>query len=284
MAFLFRSCTLFAFLAVFSLQAFGQTIPNGDLETWPTDPNTGNRVPANWITFRTSASRGTAAPQHGFAYADIQSVDFFGSLLPGILRTRFAANRVPGYLNGYFRTSGTTATDSLYIWVRVFSDTTIVGQAQQGTYRQSGTWVPFGIQIYNLDPSLTPDSMAINIYTFRDDPTAPNPSIFSIDYLTLADTAIGAPLGTEIFTATRQGYSQNLGVLGNPSTGAAWELTMPGMDRYRYTLTNTSGQSLRTGSARGSLKLETTGLPAGIYLLTVDGPGVHTSRRLALAR
>lgn len=284
MASLFRSCTLFAFLAVSSLQAFGQTIPNGDLETWPTDPNTGNRVPANWITFRTSASRGTTAPKHGFAYADIQSVDFFGSLLPGILRTRFAANRVPGYLNGYFRTSGTTATDSLYIWVRVFSDTNLVGQAQQGTYRQSGSWVPFGIQIYNLEPGLTPDSMAINIYTFRDDPNAPTPSIFSIDYLTLADTAIGAPLGTEIFTTTRRGLAHTLTVLGNPSTGDAWEITLPGADRCTYTLTNTAGQSLRTGSARGSLKLETTDLPSGIYLLTVNGPGLHTSRRLAVAR
>lgn len=267
-----------------SLQGIhAQTIPNGDLETWPTDPNTGNRVPANWITFRTSAIRGTTAPQSGFAFATIQSVDFFGTLVPGILRNKFAVNRVPGYLNGYYRTSSNTATDSLYILVRVFSDTSLVGQAQQGTRWQTDTWIPFGIRIYNLNPSLTPDSMAINIYSYRDDPTAPGPSLYSIDNLTLGDTPIGNPLGTELFTTAKPSRRLGLSVVGNPSTGQPWEVALHTTLQVRYTLQNAAGAIVRRGQASGILRLDPADLPSGIYRLSLEGDAC-TSTRLALLR
>lgn len=277
-----KICTILIFSLLvwlsplFSAQA-QCTIPNAGFESWTDD------MPDNWFAFTCRQSTGRNG---GFSIETDTTVSFPFFFLP-TFGTATPCTQRSSYLNGYIKASFSAVdSDTMFFTVgfKLQGDTVPGAFGGQYTFTNRPNWTPFHIPIANMLPGAV-DTLVITAFNGGYD------SFVAFDDLSLSNTPLGAPLGTNMFTANQ------IPVLGRPararldvSPNPATESTTLCLTGFTGTTTlrllDNTGKVVRTvfsGPVTGTLKLPlvTAGLTPGIYLLHAEG-APRLSRRIVV--
>ncbi len=274
-------------LPVFALSQ----LPNGGMENYTFTPN--DTVPTDWAT---ESVWTTALGQNSNAFAGNYSftINTWYHYSPGMMLNGFPSNGLsnflsswiyagtpvsykPAQLNGYYMYTDTVWGDSAVVQVLLKKWNTTMNKIDSVAYgikklRAASSWTPFTLNMNDLMPGITPDSIIVFFMTF-DYPAGTQPicndplcRYLSIDELSLSGTlGIGAVTDGKSHKVI---YSDNNLIINSESQ----EIELCRL----FSVDGKLLKEFRIGYGTNAVPI--SDLENGIYLLNISGKHKNTFR------
>lgn len=286
-----KKLILATLLATFAGLVHAQ-IPNAGFENWETLLGTTTKTPSGFISSNYSvydggeasvlqttgvSGKGASLVTQMMIDADNGDTTYEGGFLmsgdldiwSGSLNEKFPLSGKPLFLKGHYAYQP-AGDDEFAITLVLYKEGVMVGTAEfSGTTVTSG-YQPFSIEVDYLQ-SIVPDSASLTIISSVNATQAGtilNVDEFSLDYGTPNSVAIPE--------------SSILSTYPNPANSQVNIVLPEWLKEGAFTLMNTQGQVVKSGrlyQGTGTMSLETSDLPAGVYFVQInDGSNTAKSK------
>lgn len=247
--------------AIFSLNTFAQTVPNGSFEAWNTI--NGVETPIGWIASQElnctpiSSSKITDNVDSTFALLLESSTCLFsGGLHEGYALGFFPLTTRVLYLNGFYK-SVRTNTDSAQITIDVKNGGTLIGSGKLNIFSNVSSYTALSIPI-TYTSTAAPTNAELFIKTDRPGFSTLGNKLW-IDQLSFSNTATSL--------TSNQLTQNNLQAYPNPFNNKI-VIEFKGAGNHAYTVQNTVGVQVEKGSLKNGLnQIDLSELSKGIYFI-----------------